>query len=241
MKSLKSILKSLHKSQYLTANYLESNLVNKQTLNNTILLKNGQKLRQQLLLQWLNTSTDWAQNRRTLETNPNSMENKGRLSFLQSKTFQKYCQQLCQSLEGNFNPVVSKTILKSSLNPHHEQALLKLNTIDDNVTLLVSDYFVPASNGLEKFYNIQRERKIWWMRYSANPSRYFVEPFDLVPEHNTDDEFDNKCQSITIKSSFPYDVIDMESITLMPLNEMTSSQMSVIRSVINLDLTTCGM
>lgn len=249
MKSLKTILQSLHESQYLTAR-LMGNKDNKQVIVNTILLKNGKKLQDQLLYHWRNSTTAWAQSR-IQETKLNIIKNKGRLSFLHCRELQTNYRHLCQLHVSDLNPTIFKSIENSTTETNHDQSLFKLNNTGQYVILLVSDYFIPSSNGLEKFYNTQRERKIWWMRYSANPSRYFVEPFDLLrTEHDIDEEFCKQCHSITIKSNFAYDTHDMESITMVPLNELhkyndsyekASSEISLIRSVINLDLTTCAM
>ncbi|KAM7351950.1 DNA polymerase subunit gamma-2, mitochondrial [Cochliomyia hominivorax] len=99
---------------------------------------------------------------------------------------------------------------------------------------------------LSRYYNLQRERKIWWMRFSANTSRYVIKPHIFSIKYTSENNLHKKVKSITIKATFPFGEIDMEEITLIPLWELDvpsekNFKVCLIRSVINLELTSCAL
>ncbi|KAL7740403.1 hypothetical protein ACLKA6_013200 [Drosophila palustris] len=169
-----------------------------------------------------------------------------RFSFVHSKQFRKHLRQLSQS-----HPSKAKcpTLVKHQRSFALDSAS---NTIFDHkepVTQLITDFFVEPHRGLEHFYNLQRESKIWWMRYSSNPSRYAIVPYDFQSES----ELREDCQAIDIKSAFGEAgdvVVEQLSLVSLPgdkdfeLPDARTGKMllpKVIRSVIELEPATCAL
>ncbi|KAI8119390.1 hypothetical protein FF38_04535 [Lucilia cuprina] len=242
----KNILKCLNDYKYLTAKCVLGK--NEQMRCEFSLLKNGLLLREQICKQLLKSSASWA-TPYGAQKEKNQMEYSSRFSFLQNSEFQKTYNQICKDkLVNSSKSIVLQTSYKNISN----------NFITENdpfygsetTTLLVSEYFVTKETALSKFYNIQRERKIWWMRFSANASRYSVVPFDICAKEYDENKIANESKSISIKANFPFGLIDMESITLVPLYNINylnsnisedSLNISLLRSVIDLDLITCAL
>ncbi|XP_065358016.1 DNA polymerase subunit gamma-2, mitochondrial [Calliphora vicina] len=247
-KPLKYLLQSLNDSNYLAAKCVLGK--NERIRLECSLLKNGLKLREQLLKQWGKTSTSWATPcGDTPKNGRKQMEYYNRLSFLQNGDFQNSYQHIYkQQIVNSSASVVLKTICNNIANNFICEEDLFYGS--ETRFLLISEYFVDSESGLSNFYNLQRERKIWWMRSSADSSRYCVEPFDIYANKNVQDYISQKCKSITIKANFPFGFVNMESITLVPLHDINflnslhtedSTNTSLIRSVINLDLTTYAL
>ncbi|XP_062140338.1 DNA polymerase subunit gamma-2, mitochondrial isoform X1 [Drosophila sulfurigaster albostrigata] len=171
------------------------------------------------------------------------MIDQSRFSFTHSKQFREQFQQLRQSYPSKAK---CPTLIKHQKSMPYNS---KSNTIfqhQSNVTQLITDFFVEPHRGIEHFYNLQRESKIWWMRYSSNPSRYAIVPYDCHsdPEH---------CQAIDIKAGFgEAGEVTVEQLSLVPLpagNDFelpdartTKMQLPmVIRSVIELEPATCAL
>lgn len=242
MKPLRNILQSLNNINYLRLKSLSSE--SEEMHYNISLLKNGMKLRDELVNQWVNTTTSWAFKQGDITKNQNPLKDISRISFFRNVEFQNLYKRICK-LDLS-NPIVIKTIFNNVNSPVKDDII----SYSENQTLLVSEYFVPSDSALSKFYNLQRERKIWWMRFSANASRYYIEPFNLSSNDGSN-EICEKSKSITIKGNFSFGLVDMEHITLVPLHELSAvnlpvnnnemtSKISLLRSVINLDFTTCG-
>ncbi|XP_058987170.1 DNA polymerase subunit gamma-2, mitochondrial-like isoform X1 [Musca domestica] len=161
------------------------------------------------------------------------------LSFLQYQNFAKYFHK---EFKSNISqPIVFQRI---NLDPKRKQdSLLQIKS--SNTVSLVRDYFIHSSRARDTYYNIQRERKIWWMRYSADPSRYVVGTLD--PSKYIEGCLENYCQAVTIKSLFSDDAIIMETIVWAELNptrnvnNISNIGVSVVRSVVDLNLATIGL
>ncbi|XP_037812056.1 DNA polymerase subunit gamma-2, mitochondrial isoform X1 [Lucilia sericata] len=244
--SLKNILKFLNDTNYLIAKCVLDK--NEKMRCESSLLKNGLLLREQICKQLWKSSPSWATPYGgTNQKGKNQMEFFSRLSFLQNSEFQKSYKQICKDKLVNSSKSI---VLQTSYNNISNSFISEEDNFygSENSTFLVSEYFVAKETALSKFYNLQRERKIWWMRFSANPSRYSVVPFDLCTKENDEYKIGNESKSISIKANFPFGLVDMESITLVPLyniNSLNSNidedslNISLLRSVINLDLITC--
>ncbi|XP_055322683.1 DNA polymerase subunit gamma-2, mitochondrial [Sitodiplosis mosellana] len=87
--------------------------------------------------------------------------------------------------------------------------------LENSPKLLTCWYLVNDKQSQEYFYRIQRLRKIWWMKYAANPGRF------VISEVKQDDEKDTK--SVSIKATYPFGTIDIESIEVKPLDLSESS------------------
>lgn len=86
----------------------------------------------------------------------------------------------------------------------------------------------PKSKYLETFIKIQRERKIWWMKYSLNPGRFRFSDF-LQTEENI--------RKVNICSDFKFGAIDFESLEVHLLDEKDV----FIQSTITLDQVVKGI
>lgn len=114
-------------------------------------------------------------------------------------------------------------------------------------TLLIADHFLGTEECLERFYSLQRKRKIWWMRYSANPSRYNLEVSlqnQEVKEGDENLELNNiqQQQMVILKANFNNDSsIEMEQMMILPRKPTSlKDEPCVIRSIIPLEKATCG-
>lgn len=228
MRSLKRVMELLFESNYLQATYAGDKICMK-------LLRNGETYQKLLLDQWRNVD-------QLATSKETKNEETSRLSFVNSRSFKETLQELVRT-DAFVSGTTVKTVVPctgDSLNDSNYRVL------NNQKNKLVTEYFVPASRGQDTFYSVQRERKIWWMRFSADPSRYFVESYDVSQELDDDHSVSNKIQSITIKSLLFDNPMDMETITLIPLDELkrfadkSYLHFDLIRSVIDIDLTTCG-
>lgn len=67
--------------------------------------------------------------------------------------------------------------------------------------------FIHDKQAQEYFYRIQRQRKIWWMQYSANPARLFLSKV----ESNNLNEY-----SVSLIANYPFGNLALEHIELLP-------------------------
>ncbi|KAH8400527.1 hypothetical protein KR222_002976 [Zaprionus bogoriensis] len=160
-------------------------------------------------------------------------------SFVHSQQFRKHFQQLRQA-----HPSKAKC---PALLKHQCPAAAAANSIfqyETAVTQLITDFFVEPHRGLEHFYNVQRESKIWWMRYSSNPSRYAIVPHQEQSE---------ACQTIDVRADFAdAAAVTVEQLSLVTLPELEDFLLPdartgkllrpmVIRSTIELEPATCAL
>lgn len=211
------------------------------TTPNIKLLSHGSAYAQQLQQHWLKM--------RHLAVNLDSHSSTETLSlsrfrFVHSQLFSQHFQQL-----RKLHPSKAKcpTLLKQqhtseTVNNHHT-----IFQLAQPVTHLITDFFVEPHRGLEHFYNVQRESKIWWMRYSSNPSRYAI-----VPQPDLEKPADS--QAIDIRASFGQaGSVTVEQLSLVHLpTENKDFQLpdartgiphspAVIRSVIELEPASCAL
>uniref|UniRef100_A0A1A9Z447 Anticodon-binding domain-containing protein n=1 Tax=Glossina pallidipes TaxID=7398 RepID=A0A1A9Z447_GLOPL len=235
MKSLKHILNVLQKNKFLSGDVADGNKI-----LNVGLEENGEKFMNQLLERWRHINCDWGKVDFINSNVDNSIGNEmreSRVSFLNCKDFQTHYLACARKAQRLSYPILMKSV---AVKEERNGSLVTLKATSSRK--LVSDYFLETSIGLEKFYKLQRERKIWWMRLSANPSRFFVEPFK-DPSAITQNKFQNINQSITVKSRFAFGSEDMEAITLAypQYENSTNSPICLIRSSINLEIATTAL
>lgn len=72
--------------------------------------------------------------------------------------------------------------------------------------------FVQEKEAEEYFYRIQRQRKIWWMQYAANPGRFFISEV----KSNDLTEYNQNEQSVSLKATYPFGNLAIEHIELLP-------------------------
>lgn len=87
-----------------------------------------------------------------------------------------------------------------------------------NGKLLTNTYFINEQSAKEYFYKIQRERKIWWMKLSSNPGRYYLTDLKTISMQQNSNL---KSHSIKIKAKFENDnVLQLENIYMIPLKSL---------------------
>ncbi|XP_068150850.1 DNA polymerase subunit gamma-2, mitochondrial [Drosophila tropicalis] len=190
---LSRCLKSLESSGYLSS---------KDQGKQMKLLEHGQRYAKMLKKQWLDLRPLGVY--MGCANNYLSSADK-RFSFMQMEHFSNHFHKLGQKFPRKFKcPAVIKHEISAS------------NTLDSQFTStscnthLITDFLVQPQRGLEHFYNIQRESKIWWMRSSSNPSRYRIVPYELAEGD------DRNGQAIDIKAFFDADhQITIEHLTLV--------------------------
>lgn len=220
-----------------SAGFLRS-LDNKKIPNIELLL-HGSAYAKQLQKQWL-SMRPLAVNFGSISSSSEDSPAPQRFSFVHSQQFSQNFQKLRQA-----HPRKAKcpTLIKHQCSNISDSQSNSIFQYKSGVTQLITDFFVEPHRGLEHFYNVQRESKIWWMRYSSNPSRYSILPYN---------EQSDGCQAIDIRAAFGDDIgVSVERLSLVSLPDdkvfllpdarTGKPQLPmVIRSTIELEPVTCG-
>lgn len=75
--------------------------------------------------------------------------------------------------------------------------------------------FLHEKQAREYFYRIQRQRKIWWMQYAADPGRFYIS------EVKSNDLNDNQnVQSVSLMAAYPFGNLAIEHIELLPFESV---------------------
>ncbi|XP_036321149.1 DNA polymerase subunit gamma-2, mitochondrial [Rhagoletis pomonella] len=252
MQQFKKIVKKLQNSRYLNALIKDTGCI-----SNTELLENGVKCSEQILHHWRNThSLDKEVAANFINTNDNDFmtSSLNRLNFVYSNQFHEKIKYFYSNSDTKQYPAILKTIQTATVDKssaaHEPHSNLVCSGARQH-TFLITDLLVHHAKGFSKFFNSQRECKIWWMRVSSDPSKYFLEPYHFEDIPNT--TLPTGTQSVTIKTKLPYFTFDVESITLVPLagaglnqtafqllsnNKGDQNMPAVIRSVIDLNAAT---
>lgn len=80
--------------------------------------------------------------------------------------------------------------------------------------LLRTSYFVSNSFSSESFHHMQRQHKIWWMKYGSYPGKYFI----------SDQKNESLFKSVHIQSTVTESVLNIESFKLFSLKDCTQSK-----------------
>lgn len=254
MKQLKKVINILHSSRYLSVS-IDGN----RFINNYKLLVNGVKYSKQLLIHWRRTHSldkEIPNNYMDIDGDDSSVDTRNRLNFIFSKQFHFGIKHLCINSTKQQYPAILKTVQKvpaNNLNLNRAASHMDVSTTKNRI-YLITDYLTHPAKGISDFFKSQRECKIWWMRFSTDPSKYYLDPYKF--NDNSEAGFPSGTQSITIKSKLPYVTLDVESITFVPLSKQNLDESlidylansmcgrdnipAVIRSVIDLEAATTG-
>ncbi|KAL5276013.1 hypothetical protein ACFFRR_001689 [Megaselia abdita] len=112
-----------------------------------------------------------------------------------------------------------KTVIKSLITKNQSKI------VDSKISTEIK---CPKSKYLETFFQIQRERKIWWMKYSSNPGRFRFSDFIQTEEN---------IRKVNICSAFEFGSIDIESLEVHPVDDVNVS----IQSTVSLDEAVMGI
>lgn len=220
-----------------SAGFLRS--LDSKNVPNIELLHHGSAYAKQLQKQWLRMrplAVNFGSNSASCEDSPATQ----RFSFVHSQQFRQHIQKLRQAYPSKAK---CPTLLKHQCSVASDTKTNSIFQYERRATQLVTDFYVEPHRGLEHFYNVQRESKIWWMRYSSNPSRYAIVPYKGQSEG---------CQAIDIRAAFGDDVgVSVEQLSLVSLPDddvflLPDARTGkiqlpmVIRSTIELEPATCG-
>lgn len=75
---------------------------------------------------------------------------------------------------------------------------------------LIGLYVVPDDQSMEYFYNIQRQRKLWWMKYASHPGRFSLSEVRDEKVRNL------KVLTVWLIANYEFGKMPLESIQLMP-------------------------
>ena len=165
--------------------------------------------------------------------------------FLKNSDFIDYFIKVKENQQLPFS--ISREIqTKISTINNYENAL---NISIPQQTLLLTNYFINNNSSRETFYQIQRQHKIWWMKYSANPGKY------SISDKLSIDHF----ESVNIRSCINEKQLDVENLKLFSLEDYIANKdqlekysikvprkktemiPSVIESVISLEIAALGI
>lgn len=76
-------------------------------------------------------------------------------------------------------------------------------------TKISAFYFVTEQQSFEHFYRIQQQRKIWWMKYAANPGRFRIT--ELKKNETT--------QSVSLMAKYPFGNLAIEHVDLVSTSD----------------------
>lgn len=214
-RNIKKIVEILGKIEY-----AKVELKNEREIRELRLLPLGMKLLDNLKREWINSDPvvniyhrdgqELGESQKIREENP--------LKFLKSKTFAEKFRNLVENYQAEIPVGISECLRYPSLETKAEDAAVGFRL--ENVQYLTCWYFIAPVTANEQFYRIQRQRKIWWMRYSSNPGRF------KVSESKTSEYPEGKVQRISIKSSLKDSSMDLETIELISLHPGANLELS---------------
>ncbi|XP_055677137.1 DNA polymerase subunit gamma-2, mitochondrial [Lutzomyia longipalpis] len=212
VRNLREIVEILSKTQY-----AKLTLKSEKNINDLTLLPLGQKLLDNLKREWINSdpviniyhrseenARETQKVRKICEENP--------LSLYTSKDFEEKFRNLKENYQAEIPLGVSECLSCPSFERKAENPGESLNFSLKNIQYLTCSYFISPVSAIEQFYRIQRQRKIWWMKYSSNPGRF------KVSESKTIEQSEGKIQRISIRSNINESSLDLETIELISLN-----------------------
>lgn len=209
MRKLSEILGILKESGYIDVQLINQALVNKITFLplGSVLLD---KIRSECHSNrgGINTYNTNNQNGETIDLSQHRAEPN---SLYKSKSFRENILHIKNQFQTDIPLAISENLKFSNhLVPNSDTFSVNLQ----NGTLVSCSYFVNESAATEYFHRIQRERKIWWMKFSLNPGRYFLSDLSTQELNNC------KVQTVKIKSRFNFGEMDLESVNVVPLRAL---------------------
>lgn len=149
-KTLKQILEIGQKSSFLKAK------ANRITINEINYLPLGQKLKTNILNEWIRLYQDASEI-------PSSKKNLNFHNYFSSNYFKSKEWQKCMN---SFNKTATTLIENIELKSNNQcsKSEDQINIIFSSETILSHFKFFKKSQGFEQFYKTQAQRKIWWMK-----------------------------------------------------------------------------
>ncbi|XP_059612494.1 DNA polymerase subunit gamma-2, mitochondrial [Phlebotomus argentipes] len=210
--NLKKVVEKLAKIQY-----VKVNLKSETQIEGLSLLPLGMQLLENLKREWINSdpviniyhknSSDANEKR---DFQKDHVENP--LASLKSRAFEEHFRNLSQNYQAEIPLGISECLSYPSMIVRAENPGESLDFSLKSIQYLTCLYFISPVSAIEQFYRIQRQRKIWWMRYSSNPGRF------KISESKITEYPEGKVQKISVKSSLKDSSVDLETIELISLN-----------------------
>lgn len=101
-------------------------------------------------------------------------------------------------------------VVEEQLNIYKDQISIKNNDfrslIPYNREILICTMFIPPSNSIQIFHQLQKQRKMWWRKFSANPGRYSLSDIQIDKQ--------SKNQSVEIHAKYEWCDLPIEQINL---------------------------
>ncbi|XP_017493615.1 PREDICTED: uncharacterized protein LOC108381716 [Rhagoletis zephyria] len=182
MQQFKKIIKKLQNFRYLNALTNDTGCI-----SNTELLENGVKCSEHILHHWRNThSLDKEVAANFISTNDNDFmtSSLNKLNFVYSNQFHEKIKYFYSNSDTKQYPAILKTIQTATVDKSsaaHEPHSNLVYSGARQHTFLITDLLVHHAQGFSKFFNSQREFKIWWMRSGARQHTFLIT--DLLVHH----------------------------------------------------------
>ncbi|XP_031621823.1 DNA polymerase subunit gamma-2, mitochondrial [Contarinia nasturtii] len=209
-KLLSEFLEICRKNNYFAAN-VENNLI-----KNVNFLSHTPNLKGNIERQWLLKSKEIQNSLKTYD-NDEFLEYGENLSLLEKYALVLKRDRIARSVPFGLTEIENFTKEMMIGNASDENTSIGIQ-LENYPKMLNCWYLVSDKQSQEYFYRIQRIRKLWWMKYAANPGRF------VISEVKQDEEKDTK--SVSIKATYPFGTIDIESIEMMPVDSINSEAKS---------------
>lgn len=200
-KNLKQLLDICRNNGFFQSELIENNVRNIKSLSL------GNLLNDNIQKQWISSDD----NTNNYLQRPSEIWESTNLNDFNEKYFNTLdFKEKFQSIKNNFQkevPFGLSEIIPFKVENCDEQIEVKSGNI------LSCSYFINESSCNEIFHKIQRQRKIWWMKLSANPGRFFISDPVIDPEKKN-------LQTVSIKSKFNFGDLEVEKLQMFSLKDV---------------------
>lgn len=184
-------------------------MANERCLSNVRFLPLGEMLRARITTEWNKIGTHMDHNIKLHAISDQA--NANTTSFID-----KY-KEITKEMDVNSIPLFGMTEMQKVKKPQAHY-LLTGSAGDDkcvqveltpNGMELIGHYVVPEAKSLEYFHNVQRFRKLWWMKYASNVGRFSLSEV-------RDEKIRNlKVKTVWLMANYNFGTLPLESIKLM--------------------------
>lgn len=220
------------------AGYLDAELISEKHLANLHFLPMGQLLRDRIAHEWNNIARNFKSTIKMYDENSESASN-GTGFIDRYKEISNGMDPENVKIFGVFRTQkLKKTTLHAPLSDENQTKL----EIAVGGTELVSHYVVSEKKSMEYFYNVQRQRKLWWMKYASDVGRFSLSEIREEKVRNL------KVKTVWLKANYEFGSLPLECVQLMPGKCFQSASMTtkteamllnkVIRTCASLDVAT---
>lgn len=210
-------------------------------LTNLRFLPLGDMLRNRIVHEWTNIGTNYKSNIKMYTETESDAKN--------GVTFIEKYKEITKDMDPEnielFGMAETQKIKKTVLHGQDSEDMTTKIELTAGGRELVGFYVVSEMQSLEYFYNVQRQRKLWWMKYASHPGRFSLSEVREEKIRNL------KVKTVWLLGNYDFGVVPLESIQLMPgscfqtkaINPKTETSLlnKVIKTCTPLDVATLGM